>query len=330
MDAPLTVLIPTYNGRQHLRRCLPSVVRHAPRGTQVLVVDDASTDGSAEWLARCFGNVELLRLEQNVGFAAAVNAGLCRSRGRVVELLNNDTEVRPGWATAALRHFDDPAVGSVAPLVLQMERPEIIDSAGQEYLSCGWAYDRGFGQPLSPRYQAACEVFGPSGSAGFYRAAAFRGTGGLLPEYDAYFEDTDLAFRLRWAGYRCIYEPESQVLHRRSATYGHQTARTVRLLSRNEELAWWINLPAGELWRGFLPHLGFLAVRVVRKLLDGQIGPFACGKWQALCLWRTICRRRREVQALAQESEASMSCFLGTGAGLLRRGWEWLRKRRCA
>ena len=127
-DVPLSILIPTYNGRAHLERCLPSVCRHAPPHTQIVVVDDASTDGTASWLRTCFPQVEVVVRASNQGYCAAVNEGLEHVRGEVVELLNNDTEVCAGWADASLRWFADETVGSVAPLVLRMDRPGIIDT----------------------------------------------------------------------------------------------------------------------------------------------------------------------------------------------------------
>src|SRR5205823_5084802 len=122
----LSIVIPTFNGRCHLERCLASVCRHAPRGTQILVVDDASTDDTVAWLHNNYPGVELLALAENQGFVAAANAGMRHAHGDVIELLNNDTEVCAGWAEPCLRWFDDPAIGSVAPLVLQMERPNFI------------------------------------------------------------------------------------------------------------------------------------------------------------------------------------------------------------
>src|SRR6516164_1951216 len=116
----LSIVIPTYNGLTHLKRLLPSVSRYTPRATQVIVVDDASTDGTSAWLRRWFPWVELIALPWNRGFCHAVNAGAARARGEIVELLNNDTEVCRNWAEAALKHFVDPTVGSVAPLVLFM------------------------------------------------------------------------------------------------------------------------------------------------------------------------------------------------------------------
>src|SRR5262249_30222755 len=153
----------------------------------------------------------------------------------VVELLNNDTKVGPRWADAALAHFADPTVGSVAPLVLFLDRPEVIDSAGQEYHVCGWARNRGYGQALRGEFWAPCVVCGPSVESGFSRRPALARAGVMLPEYGAYYGDVDLSFRLRWAGYRCVYEPASRVFHREHASYGRQKDRVVWLLARNEE-----------------------------------------------------------------------------------------------
>jgi GT2 family glycosyltransferase len=325
----LTVLIPTYNGLHHLQSCLPSVRRHMPLHTQVLVVDDGSTDGTADWAQQNFPEVELLSLPANGGFCQAVNAGLEHARGDVVELLNNDTEVCTGWAEAALRHFADPTVGSVAPLVLRRDEPDRIDSCGQEYHLCGWAIACGYRQRLQPLHLVRRDVFGPSASSGFYRRAALEKTGGLLPEYEAYLEDTDLAFRLRWAGYRCVYEPDARVYHCGSASYDPHSSRVIRLLARNEEFNFWINLPARALWRGLVPHLGFVLVRALCKAVQGRLGPFLVGKWQALAQWRWIGRRRREAQSLADRAGAGVSPEVCQDAAVVRAGLRWLAQHQC-
>src|SRR5207237_7374714 len=102
-----------------LRACLASVTRHAPPGTEVLVVDDASPGGAASAAAGDFPGVRALRLPARGGFCAAANAGIRAAAGEVVELLNDDAEATPGWAAAALARFADPAVAAVAPLVLR-------------------------------------------------------------------------------------------------------------------------------------------------------------------------------------------------------------------
>lgn len=331
MELPtLSIVIPTFNGLDPLRRCLASVRRYAPPGTQIIVADDASTDGTRAWLRRHDAGVEVVRLATNQGFCGAVNAGVARARGAVIELLNNDTEVSAGWAATALRHFADPTVGSVAPLVLFLDRPDVIDSAGQEYHLCGWGKNRFYGQRLQAHHQVPSEVFGPSGSSGFYRREALARAGVLLPEYGAYYEDVDLSFRLRWAGYRCIYEPAARVYHQESATYGRQKDRVVGLLARNEELVYWINLRAHELLLGLLPHLGFLAVRAFRKTIQGQGPTFFAAKWDALRRWRWVLERRRELQRLARAAAQPVDLVIIKDPRILREGWAWMTHRRSA
>jgi O-antigen biosynthesis protein len=331
----LSIVIPTYNGRQHLERCLPSVCRHAPPGTQILVMDDGSTDNTVPWLCRCFPTVEVASLPRNQGFCAAVNRGLEHVHGEIVELLNNDTEVCPGWAEAGLRKFADETVGSVAPLVLRMEQagrrdgPPIIDSAGVSFHVCGWACNRGYGVHLQASYLRSCDVFGPSASAGFYRRSVLERTGGLRPEFGAYLEDVDLAFRLRLAGYRCVYEPASRVFHQGHGTYGKAHDRVLRLIAQNEELMFWMNMPLPQLLLGLGPHLGFQLVRLVSKALAGRLRPFLGGKWQALTSWRQIRDRRREVRRLTQANVNGAGLGLTYGLGVLRRGLDWLRRRQC-
>jgi len=316
----LSIIIPTYNGIVHLQRCLKSVCQFAPVGAQVLVIDDASSDGTGAWLGQHLPNIEYHRLETNQGFCGAVNYGLAKARGDVVELLNNDTEVSAGWAEACLRHFADPSIGSMAPLVVQMEQPDLIDGAGQDYHICGWARNRRLGRKVEARDLVRQEVFGATGCCGFFRRSALEQVGGLWSIYGAYSEDTDLAFRLRWAGFRCIYEPASRVAHRGSASYGRRSERLVYLISRNEEIAYWANLPRSALLLGFIPHLGFLAVRMLRKTLARQAKTFLAGKISALGNWRRILEQRRWVRQLAANAGRKIDLSLTLDIDVLRQG----------
>src|SRR5205085_4604465 len=143
----LTVIIPSHNRPDLLRLCLASVTRHAPPGTEVLVVDDASPGAAVTEVARAFAPVGVLRLNKQGGFCAAANAGVRAARGRIVELLNDDTEVTAGWSEAALAAFADASVAAVAPLVLwgppDGQGPPRVDSAGDRYFVGGVAGKRG-------------------------------------------------------------------------------------------------------------------------------------------------------------------------------------------
>src|SRR5947209_10398194 len=159
MPPPLSVVIPSHNRPDLLKPCLASVTRHAPPGTEVLVVDDASAGGAVTEAARACPGVRLLRLGRRGGFCVAANAGCRAARHPVVELLNDDAEVTAGWAQAALARFADPAVAAVAPLVLRGppggSGVAHVDSAGDRYFLGGVAGKRGHGRPLGPPWLRA-------------------------------------------------------------------------------------------------------------------------------------------------------------------------------
>lgn len=286
-------IIPTHNRTDLLRACLQAVIRHAPAGSEIIVVDDASPDKAASALASGLG-VRAVRLDRQRGFAVAANAGIRASHGNIVEMLNDDTEVQPGWADAALRWFDDPTVGSVAPLVLAWPAGEIIDSAGDRYYLGGVAGKRGHGLPLSAEYLKPTRVFGASAAAGFYRRSALERVGLFPEEFGSYFEDVDLAFRLNCAGFSSMYEPASRVLHHISASYGRAGRQLLERQSCNEERVFWRNLPTSALWRALPRHLAVLTGKAWRRLDEGALTPWLFGRLRTLRDWRAIVRHRRD------------------------------------
>ncbi|MFO0929721.1 MAG: glycosyltransferase family 2 protein [Gemmataceae bacterium] len=301
MSPRLSIVIPTHQRTDLLSCCLSSVIRYRPSDTQVLVVDDGSPDARASRTAEAFG-VEAVRLPAPRGFCVAANVGVAHSRGEVVALLNDDTEVTAGWADAALAPFADPTVAAVTPLVLLgppgVHQPERIDSAGDGYSVGGVAYKRGHRQPLAADYLEPRPVFGASGSGSFFRRAAYLAAGGMPEEFGAYFDDVDLSFRLHHAGYTVRFEPASRIYHRVSSSYGRPSARLLRLQSRNEELVFWRNLPAGDLVRALPFHLAVLLGKAVRRMREGGLLPWLAGRLEVLGWVGAICRhRRRHLQA---------------------------------
>jgi GT2 family glycosyltransferase len=289
-------VIPTYNGLRWLEPCLASIARYTPPGfpLEVIVADDASTDGTANWIADAHPDVRVVRLERNLGFCGAANAGIWASTGAFIQLLNNDAEVTAGWLEAGLAPFADPRVGSVAPLVLIRADPQRVDSAGDRYAAFGWPSKRGHGQSAAVwRNHPPDQVFGASGSSAFYRAEVLRSIGGFDPSFGSYYEDVDLAFRLRWAGYDCRFAPECRILHEVSASYDHARPELQRRMARNAEILFWSNLPAFWLLAAAAPHLGFVIAQACARLIQGRHRPFLLGKLDALRQWRTLGPRRR-------------------------------------
>jgi GT2 family glycosyltransferase len=300
-------VIPSYNGRHLLATCLASIERHRPRDRtiEVIVADDASTDGTPGWIAESYPDVHLVRLERNAGFCGAANAGIAAARGAFIQLLNNDTEVEAGWIEAGLAPFADPGVGSVAPLVLVRSDPTRVDSAGDSYAVFGWPIKRGHGQDAGVwSARPPDRVFGASGSSAFYRAEAIRAVGGFDPSFGSYYEDVDLAFRLRWAGYECVFAPTCRILHDLSASYDHSSPSLQRRMARNAELLFWSNLPTPWLVAAAMPHLAFTLVQGLWRLARGRHRPFVLGKVDAIRQCSTLRERRRLRADLAREPVA--------------------------
>jgi GT2 family glycosyltransferase len=308
LPANLSVVIPTHNRPDLLRACLASVCRHAPLGTDMVVVDDGSPGGAGAAVAGAFAGVRLVSLPERRGFCAAVNAGVEAARAPVVELLNDDTEVTAGWAEAALAPFADPRVGAVAPLVLYWPGggpgTARVDSAGDRYYLGGVAGKRGHGEVLGPAHLCPRWVFGASGSSAFYRRDVLRRVGGFPVGFGAYFEDVDLAFRLHRAGFGVMFEPGSRVLHHVSASHGRPRGALLEQQSRNEEWVFWRNVPGRDLPRALPLHLAVLAGKAWRRWREGTLAAFLRGRLQVFREMPALVRHRRFLDTLGPAAAA--------------------------
>jgi GT2 family glycosyltransferase/glycosyltransferase involved in cell wall biosynthesis len=222
-DRPLvSIVIPTYGKLAYTCACLDSLVRHADPAIafEVIVVDDASPDDSAEVLAKVEG-LRLLRNPQNVGFVGSCNAGAAAARGRWLLFLNNDTEVGAGWLAALLDTFgafpDAGLVGArlVYPDGRLQEAGGLVFSDGS-----GWNYGR-FQDPDAPQFGYARATDYCSGAAIVLERELFDRLGGFDPRYaPAYYEDTDLAFKVRDSGRTVVVQPAATVVHHEGVTAG--------------------------------------------------------------------------------------------------------------
>lgn len=225
-DRRVDVIIPTYNGRQHLAVCLPALCRQSYRDFRVIVADDASSDGTAEYVGEIMPEAVVVRLDRNCGLIAAVNRALETSRALLVALLNNDTEAEPDWLAALVDALDrHPDAGAAASKLRLFDRRDAIHSAGDTYTRDGMPGNRGVWELDRGQYDREEEVFGACGGAALYRRAALDDAaavdGAILdPDLFMYCEDVDLNWRLRLLGYTIVYVPAAVVYHRLSATGG--------------------------------------------------------------------------------------------------------------
>ena len=213
------VVIPTLDGRDLLAAALESLERQTHRADEVVVVDNASTDGTEELVATRFPHVRLLRNERNLGFGAAVNRGALALDGDVLVLVNNDVECEPTFLERLCAPFGRNDVGMAAGVLLQGDAPELVDSAGIELDTTLRSWDLGWNAPEGV-LGGLPDPVGPCGGAAAYRLEPFRRLGGFDERLFAYWEDVDLALRFRADGWRCALVRDARALHRHGATLG--------------------------------------------------------------------------------------------------------------
>lgn len=220
-----SIIIPVYNKFPYTLACLQSIALHGARiGFEVIVVDDCSSDETADGLARIEG-ISAIHNAVNLGFIGACNAGAAAAIGNYLVFLNNDTQVTAGWLDALIDTFSQHRnVGLVgAKLVYPDGR---LQEAGGIVFSdaSGWNYGR-FADPRDPAFNYVREVDYCSGAAIAISRQLFETRGGFDTRYaPAYYEDTDLAFQVREAGLRVLYQPASTVIHFEGITSGTDTA----------------------------------------------------------------------------------------------------------
>ncbi len=282
-----TIIIPNYNGLGYLKACIESLLAD-PVQAPVLVVDNGSTDGSVAYLKELTAShplIEALYLDHNTGFAPAVNAGIRASITEYVLLLNNDTEVAPGFVSALEdvmdRHSD---AFSVSARMMQYQDKNRIDDAGDYYTLLGYARARGKGKVYKENglYAKEKRIFSSCAGAAIYRRSFLEETGLFDEAHFAYLEDLDLGYRGILYGYHNYYAPKAVVYHVGSASSGSKhNAFKVRLSARNNLyltckneplLQWIVNAPfllMGCLIKGLFFSLKGLGKDYVKGLGDG-------------------------------------------------------------
>jgi GT2 family glycosyltransferase len=290
-----SVIIVNYNGREHLETCLSSVVNRFTQVDEVLLVDNASSDGSAEYVEELFPQVRVVRSGENLGFGPANNLGACQAAGEYLVFLNPDTAVEPGWMEALIRALDEnPSAGLVTSKILQMAEPGKISGCGNELHYTGLALGRGMGMDRDA-FTKVEDVAAISGASFAVRKDVFVALGGFDTDFFMYVEDTDLSLRARLAGYRILHVPQSVVYHDYALHFGPRKAFYLernRYLMLLKSLQWQtllLLLPALLLAEAVT--WGFVILRQ-RRCFANKLEAYG---W-VLVHWSDILQKRRQVQ----------------------------------
>jgi O-antigen biosynthesis protein len=301
-----SVVIPNWNGRDLLEKYLPSVdaALAANPENEIVVVDNGSTDGSAEFLRERYPRIKLVALPVNLGFGGGSNAGFRAAKNDIVVLLNSDMRVAPDFLAPLLEGFRDPQAFAVSCQIFFSDPGKLREETG---LTQGWWQDGGL--RVRHRIDPAVDnlfpcFYGGGGSCAFDRRK-FLELGGfdeLLAPF--YLEDTDLGYMAWKRGWKVLYQPRSIVYHEHRGTIGKRfrEEQIQAVLKKNYLLFCWKNIHD---WRLLLPHFFFAWAGAVLGVLFGDV-PLRTNLaaiWRAFRQLPQAIRSRRRARALASVTD---------------------------
>ncbi len=230
----VSVIIVNYNGRAFLEKCISSLFAQSYPNVEIILVDNASSDDSINYLRKEFPSIKIIANKENIGFAKGNNIGIKAANGELIATLNNDTEVSTQWLDELVKAVtSDEKVGMCASKMLFMKNPEFINSTGICISRSGACWDRGMFERDQGQYESIEEVFAPCAGAAIYRKAMLNEIGLFDEDFLAYMEDVDIAFRGRYAGWKCLFMPNAVVYHVHSGTGGYMSDYTIYYGNRN-------------------------------------------------------------------------------------------------
>ena len=303
MKKPMTnkasVIIVNWNGAQFIEQCLTALLAQTTSPHEIILLDNASTDGSIEIIRR-FPSVRLIVLDQNTGFARGNNLAVAEAskESEWIALINPDAFVEADWLETLLESAkSNPEFDVFGSKLVNAGDPRLLDGAGDAYHVSGLVWRMGHGSPIPTTVESDSEIFSPCAAAALYRRSAWQAIGGLDEDYFCYVEDVDLGFRLRLAGYRCLYVPSSIVHHVGSGTTGGQHS-AFSMYHGHRNLVWTFvkDMPSVLFWLLLPLHLLLNVVSIIWFSLRGQGHVILRAKRDAILGLPKMWRKRQKIQ----------------------------------
>jgi len=295
----VSVVIVNWNGEPFLERCLVALMDQTVNPQEIILLDNASTDRSLEIVQR-FPAVRVIALDQNSGFARGNNLAIAAasSESEWIALINPDAFALPYWLesllVAAESRHDFAVFGSK---LINAAAPALLDGTGDACHISGLVWRTGHDAPLLAMDDDEREIFSPCAAAALYRRSALLDVGGFDEDFFCYVEDVDLGFRLRLAGYRCLYVPQSVAHHVGSGTTGGQHSN-FSVYHGHRNLVWMFvkDMPGLLFWSLLPMHVALNLVSIIWFTLRGQGRVIFRAKRDALLDLPKMWRKRREIQ----------------------------------
>jgi GT2 family glycosyltransferase len=293
----VTAVVLNYNGRALLDVILPSLASQTYPNLAVTVLDNGSSDGSADYVRDRWPAARVVALPENVGVAAALNRALETVETELVALLNNDVELEPRWLEELVAHLGaHPEAASASGKLLRFDRRDVIDAAGDGMRWSSAAFNRGAGEPDRGQFDRPEPVFSACAGAALYRRSAFDDVGPFDEDFFAYLEDVDWSLRAQLRGHASRYVPAAIGYHMRGATTSGSRNR-YRVMQRRNQI-WLVvkNYPIGAIVRRAPPILLLNLGLALQDAREGGLGSTLRGWWAALKGLPRMLRKRRAIQ----------------------------------
>ncbi|RDV16459.1 glycosyltransferase family 2 protein [Pontibacter diazotrophicus] len=276
-NSKTAIVILNWNGLRYLKEFLPSVVAHSV-GCQVIVADNASTDGSVAFLQDHYPQVRIILLPENYGFCEGYNKALRQIEATYYVLLNSDVSVPAGWLEPITELMDaDASIAVCQPKINSQQHPGYFEYAGAGgglLDTLGYPFCRGrLFETLEEdkgQYNDVQEIFWATGACMFVRADVFHSLGGLEPAFFAHMEEIDFCWRAKNAGYKVMYNGHSQVYHVGGGTLHKSNPRKTYLNFRNGLALLYKNIPSKELLSSMMLRVVLDWIAALRMVLAGQ------------------------------------------------------------
>jgi len=273
----VAVVILNWNGKKFLEEFLPGVVEHSQGYAEVIIADNASSDGSVEYLREHHPGIRVIRFDKNHGFATGYNLALRQIDADYYVLLNSDIRVTENWIAPVVELMEsDPLIAACQPKIRSFHEPDRFEYAG----AAGGFIDK-YGYPFCRgrlfqwveedlgQYDDVREVFWATGACMFVRAKVFHEVGGLDDHFFAHMEEIDFCWRLKNNGYKVMYSPGSVIYHIGGGTLPKNNARKTYLNIRNNIIMLYKNLEHDRLVKVFTVRIILDWVAAIKFLVDG-------------------------------------------------------------
>lgn len=273
----IAVVILNWNGKRFLEKFLPGVIKHSGRDADIIIADNASSDGSVEYLEKHHPEIRIIRLDQNYGFSAGYNKALEQVEADYYVLLNSDIEVTDQWIMPVIELMEeDLMIAACQPKIRSYHEPERFEYAG----AAGGFIDK-YGYPFcqgrmfqslekdTGQYDEVKEIFWATGACMFVRAEVFHQLGGFDHDFFAHMEEIDFCWRAKNLGYRIMYCPHSTIFHIGGGTLPRKNSRKTYLNIRNNIIMLYKNLETSMLFKVLAARMVLDYIAAVKFLIDG-------------------------------------------------------------